>query len=174
MDNLLNLIKADATRQDQAWAQPRLAVVSSVDPTNFTARVLIQPEGVLSGWLPVATGWVGSGWGLACPPNTGDQVIVIWQEGDSEHGVVIGRLWSSVAAPPATPVGELWLVHRSGSFIKLQNDGSIASSAPSWTHQGDLHVSGDVYDNHGAMSALRAHYDEHVHPPGDVPPEPQD
>ncbi len=174
MDNFLNLIKADATRQDQAWAQPRMAVVSSVDTTTFTARVMIQPEGVLSGWLPLITPWVGNGWGLVCPPSPGDQVLVIWQEGDSEHGIVVGRLWSNSVTAPSAPVGEFWLVHQSGSFIKLQNDGSISSAAPSWTHQGDLHVSGDVYDSYGALSGLRDHYDVHVHPPGTEPPSPQD
>jgi hypothetical protein len=28
---------------------------------------------------------------------------------------------------------------------------------------GDLHVNGDVYDSHGALSGLRSHYDGHTH-----------
>jgi hypothetical protein len=66
--------------------------------------------------------------------------------------------WSDKAAPPPTPSGEFWLIHQSGSFIKLQNDGTIQV-------KGDLYVAGDVYDNHGALSALRNHYNGHVHPP---------
>ncbi len=174
MDSFLNLIKGDTSRMDQAWGQPRLAIVSSVDPATFTVRVLIQPEGVLSGWLPVLSMWIGNGWGLACPPSPGDQVLLICQEGDAEQGIVAGRLWSSVATAPAAPVGEFWIVHRTGSFIKLQNDGSIASSAPSWTHQGDLHVNGNIYDSYGALATLRSDYNEHVHPPSNVPPSPQD
>lgn len=174
MDSFLNLIKAHASRLDQGWAQPRLAVVTSVDTTAATVRVQIQPEGVLSGWLPVAASWVGNGWGLACPPSPGDQVVVIWQEGDAEHGIVVGRLWSNTTPAPAAASGELWLVHKAGSFIKLLNDGSIASAAPSWSHTGDLHVSGDVYDGEGALSRLRGHYNEHVHPPSQTPPTPTD
>ena len=116
MDGFLNLLKAHASQIDQGWAQPRLGVVSSVDAASFTARVMVQPEGVLSGWLPIAAPWVGAGWGLACPPSPGDQVLLLWQEGDSEHGIVVCRLWSNAAATPGAPVGELWLVHKSGSF----------------------------------------------------------
>jgi hypothetical protein len=71
-------------------------------------------------------------------------------------------------------VGEFWLVHQSGSFLKLHNDGSIESSAGTWTHHGDLHVSGNVYDNHGSLAQLRGHYNQHVHPPQGNPPQPTD
>jgi len=174
MDGFLNRLKAQAAQQDQGWAQPRLGVVTSVDPATFTARVTIQPEGVLSGWLPIASPWVGAGWGLACPPSPGDQVLVLWQEGDAEHGIVVSRLWSNASAPPAAPVGELWLQHKSGSFLKLHNDGSIESQAGTWTHHGDLHVTGNVFDSHNSLADLRTHYNEHVHPPSNTPPSPAD
>lgn len=174
MDRFLNLIKGDAARMDQGRAQPRLALVSSVDTATCTARVLIQPEGVLSGWLPVAAPWAGNGWGLAAPPIPGDQVVIVWQEGDAEHGIVLARLWSDVASPSAAASGELWLVHASGSTVKLLNDGTIQSSAPTWQHHGNFSVTGDVSDGHGTLAALRAHYNEHTHPPSTVPPTPTD
>ncbi len=174
MDHFLNLLKGQAQVLDQAAAQPRLAVVSSVDTVSFSARVLIQPEGVLSGWLPIATAWVGNGWGMACPPAPGDQVVVLWQEGDAEHGILVARLWSGVATPPAAAVGEFWLVHGSGSFLKLRNDGTIESSAGTWTHTGDLHVTGNVSDEHGTLADLRAHYNEHTHPPSGAAASPMD
>jgi len=174
MDDILNLYKARASQIDQGWAQPRLAVVSSVDASTYTARVIIQPEGVLSGWLPIASPWIGAGWGLACPPALGDQVLVVCQEGESEHGIIVGRMWSNTAAAPGAPVGELWLIHKSGSSIKLQNDGSIESSAPKWTHNGDLHVTGNVSDSYNSLADLRAHYNEHVHAPSATTPTPTD
>ncbi len=174
MDNLLNQLKGHATQLDQAWAHPRIAVVTSVNPTTFTVRVTIQPEAVLSGWLPVAACWVGNGWGLACPPQLGDQVIILWQEGDTEQGVVVGRLWSNEITPPPAPAGECWLVHQSGSYIKLRNDGSIESSAGTWTHYGSFQVTGNLSDYHGSLAGLRGHYNEHIHPPGDTPPTPTD
>src|SRR5882672_10845701 len=117
MDRILNIIKQHAGALDQGGSQPRFAIVTSVNPTNATAKVTLQPEGVLSGWLPVLAPWVGGGWGLYCPPSPGDQVLILAQEGDAEHGIIIGRAFSDTLAPPATPVGELWLVHKVGSFI---------------------------------------------------------
>ena len=156
VERFLNIIKQRAGALDQSSAQPRFGTVTSVDPTMATARVTLQPENVLSGWLPVLSPWVGSGWGMYCPPSPGDQVLVLAQEGDAEHGIIVGRAFSTTHMPPNAPVGELWFVHSSGSFVKLQNDGTIRV-------QGDLHVSGDVYDRQGPLSRLRSHYDAHNH-----------
>lgn len=156
MERILNLIKQQAGALDQGGGQPRLGTVTSVNPAMATARVTLQPEGVLTGWLPILSVWTGSGWGMCCPPSPGDQVLVVAQEGDAEHGVIVGCAYSNTHKSPNAPVGELWLVHKTGSFIKLQNDGTIRM-------QGDLHVEGDVYDQHGALSRLRGHYNEHTH-----------
>ncbi len=152
----MNALKGTAGRLDQIQAQPRFGLVTSVDPVNATVRVMLQPESVLSGWLPVLSPWVGAGWGMSCPPAPGDQVLVLAQEGDAEHGIVVGRAFSKVAAAPQAPSGELWLVHQSGSFLKLRNDGTVQVS-------GDLHVAGDIYDRHGSLATLREHYDQHIH-----------
>ncbi len=158
MDRLMNALKGQSAAQDQSTGAPRFGLVTSVDPATATARVTLQPEGVLTGWLPILTPWAGNGWGLVCPPSPGDQVLVIPQEGDAEHGLILAASWSDKTAPPPAPSGEFWLLHRSGSFLKLQNDGTIQV-------KGDLHVSGDVYDSHGPLSALRTHYNAHTHPP---------
>lgn len=162
MDSFLNVVKAQASALDQSAGQPRLAVVSSVDPAAYTARIILQPEGVLSGWLPVLSSWIGAGWGLACPPSPGDQVLVLPQEGDAEHGIIAGRLWSATQAPPPAPSGELWLVHKSGSFVKLVNDGSISGSATAWVLTGDVHVTGSVVVS-GDVVAGGISLDSHRH-----------
>lgn len=171
MDRLINAIKGYSGTQDAGAGQPRFGKVTSVDPTAGTVRVQLQPEGVLTGWLPLLSPWVGAGWGLSCPPSSGDQVLVLPQEGDAEHGVVIGRSWSQDVPVPNTPVGELWITHRSGSYLRLLNDGTVAV-------HGDLHVDGDVYDRHGSLAQLRGHYNEHAHPDpqggNTSPPQPQD
>jgi len=162
MDRFLNVLKAHASALDRAQGQPRFALVASVDPARYAARVTLQPEGVLTGWLPILAPWVGAGWGTVCPPNPGDQVLVVAQEGDADNGVIVGRSFSDQARAPQAPVGELWMVHASGSFLKLLNDGTVRV-------QGDLHVvgnilaSGDVSDGAGALSRLRGHYDAHTH-----------
>jgi phage baseplate assembly protein V len=156
INSLSNIIKSHAASLDQSAGQIKFGTVTSVNGNNATARVLIQPENVLSGWLPVLSQWVGSGWGMVCPPNPGEQVLVVPQEGDVEQGIIVGGVFSTQQMPPVAPVGEFWLVHQSGSFIKLSNDGTIRIN-------GDLHVTGDVYDQEGPLSRLRTHYDSHTH-----------
>jgi phage baseplate assembly protein gpV len=162
VERFLNALKSQAGALDQGLAQPRFGTVTSVDPNTATARVLLQPEAVLSGWLPVLSPWIGAGWGISCPPSPGDQVLVLAQEGDAEHGLIVGRAFSEVAAPPAAPSGELWLVHAKGSFLKLLNDGTIQMQG-NVTLTGDLQVTGNVSDGHGKLSDLRAHYNGHHH-----------
>jgi phage gp45-like len=156
IDRLANAIKSHAAGMDQSLGQVKFGTVTSVNFRNSTARVLIQPDGVLSGWLPVLSQWVGSGWGMVSPLAPGDQVILVPQQGDAEQGVIIGRSFSDKQMPPVVPGGEFWLIHKSGSFLKLCNDGTIRIS-------GDLHVLGDVYDSHGSIAGLRAVYNSHVH-----------
>jgi phage baseplate assembly protein gpV len=167
MERLLNALKAQAASLDRLLGQPRFGVVASVDPARYAARVSLQPEGALTGWLPVLSAWTGAGWGAVCLPAPGDQVLVVPQEGDAEHGVIVGASYSDAARAPAAPAGELWLVHSSGAALHLCNDGTVQVV-------GDLHVNGDVYDSHGSLAQLRGHYDVHTHGSLGSPPSPQD
>lgn len=168
MERLLNSFRCQAAGLDVTAGQPRFGTVSSVDAAGATARVQLQPEGVLTGWLPVLSPWTGSGWGMWCPPSPGDQVLVLAQEGSSDHGVVVGHAFSGSQTAPAAASGEFWLVHSSGSALKLTNDGTVHVNGPlnvngTVTVVGDLHVSGDVFDSHNSLSDLREKYDAHTH-----------
>ena len=168
MDRFLNALKAQAAALDRGQGQPRFGLVASVDPVRYAARVTLQPEGVLTGWLPILSPWVGAGWGLFCPLSPGDQVLVLPQEGDAEHGVVVGGCFSDKARAPAGAAGELRLVHRSGAALRLGNDGAVRID-------GDLHVQGDIFDRRGSLDRLRGRYDAHIHPGSpNVQPSPQD
>jgi phage gp45-like len=92
---------------------------------------------------------------------------VVPQEGDAEHGVIVGASFSDAARPPVAPAGELWLVHGSGAALHLCNDGTVRIA-------GDLYVAGNVYDQHGSLADLRDHYDQHTHASLRSPPSPQD
>jgi len=159
MGDFFDILNARSDRIATALAQPRIGVVASSDPQTATVKVILQPEGVLTGWLPVLTQWAGPGWGLSCPPSPGDQVLIIPQEGDAQYGLIVGRLFSNSVRPPQVSVGEITLTHESGCSIRLLNSGIISID-------GDLHVSGDVYDTHGPLSKLRNDYNVHVHVTG--------
>ena len=156
IEGLANAIKSHAANLDQTSGQVKFGTVTSVNPNDATARVLIQPDEVLSGWLPLLSQWVGSGWGMICLPKPGDQVLLVPHAGDIEQGIIIGRAFSAKQRPPMTPPGEFWLVHETGSALKLCNDGTVKI-------QGDLHVDGEIFDHHGSLDGLRGHYNGHHH-----------
>jgi hypothetical protein len=156
METVIDVIRGQAEKAHRNSAQPRIGIIASSDSITSTARVLLQPENTLTGWLPVLTLWSGAGWGLAAPPCDGDQVLVMCQEGDAGHGIIVGSLYSNLVRPPEAQQGELTLRHRSGSSIRLLNSGIIAI-------EGDLHVSGDIFDSHGALNKLRKSYNAHFH-----------
>lgn len=173
MDRFLNALKAQAAALDRGQGQARFGVVASLDAARHAVRVRLMPEDVLSGWLPVLSPWVGAGWGMFCPPVPGDQVLVVAQEGEAEHGVVVGGCFSDPRPPPAGAPGELVLRHASGTTLRLANDGTVRVTGTMHV-QGDLHVSGRLHDAHGALDTLRTHYNAHGHPGTAGPPTPQD
>jgi phage gp45-like len=153
---LISTFKSEYGLDDRSTARPRIGLVTSTDPERARVKVLIQPEGTLSGWIPVVTSWSGNGWGMLCLPLQGDQVLIIPQEGRIDHYIVVGSLYSNLARPPEINPGELILCHRTGSSLHLLNTGDIMIT-------GNLLVTGDISDFHGSLSHLRQTYNEHRH-----------
>ena len=84
MRGLLNVMRAQAALASGEKSSVRLGIVDSYDAVNYCAKVRLQPQDILSGWLPVTSQWVGNGWGLFSPPNIGDLVEIHFQEGSFE------------------------------------------------------------------------------------------
>jgi phage baseplate assembly protein V len=168
-ERVTNALKAEAGGRDFGLGAVRIGVVTNADPERYVVRVLIQPEGVLSGWLPVASLWLGAGWGLAALPVPGTQVVVLAQEHEGEEGIVVGALYSLTDPPPANTAGQFLLQHQSGAKIVLNDDGSISVNATTLAVSGNVSIAGslaatgDVADGHGTLASLRADYDEHTH-----------
>ena len=170
---MLNVIRRESERALSRLAVAHMGVVTGYDPARYAAKVRLEPSGTETGWLPIATTWSGDGWGDYCPPTPGDVVDVHFQEGGKEAGYVSLRFYSSVTKPLAVPSGECWRVHKSGSFLKFRNDGTVEitagaihSVAPVWTHQGDFLVTGEIRDinaGYGSLNDLRLAYNAHHH-----------
>lgn len=162
MREILNAMRLQAVQAMGERASTRIGTVSSYDPGNYAVRVAIQPEGNLTGWVPLLSPWAGNGWGMFCPPTIGDMVEVQFQEADHDAPMCCLRLFSDKNRPLTVPSGEFWLQHKSGAFFKLTNDGkasfsdgkgatvtlngdgTIASTASNWTHTGPITVSGKI------------------------------
>lgn len=126
MNHLQNQQRMTAQLAGQGGGTTRLGALANYDPNTMTATVMLLPEQVLTGYLPIKALQVGSGWGIVAAPNAGDAVVVEFQEGDSSAGVITGFLFNDLSRPPAAPAGEVWIVRKDGGFIKLTNDGKIS------------------------------------------------
>lgn len=110
--------------------------VISYDPVNYLVIVELYPEddetpALQTGWIPLLSPWIGDGWGLFCPPSIGDMIEVQFQSGSLNNGVATLRSFTTESPPLSVPSGEFWLVHKTGSFIKMLNTGAIEISTPS-------------------------------------------
>jgi phage baseplate assembly protein gpV len=151
------------------FGAPRFGLVTSFNPQTYCAKVMIQPENTLTGWLPILSSWVGPGWGCVAPLPTGVQVLVLPDRNDAQQGVIAGVLYSDVDTPPNNAAaGEFLLLHKSGAVLTLKNNGSVDITAP-----GDLNINGNVKvtgtitatgDVIGAGVSLDNH--EHPYTPG--------
>jgi phage baseplate assembly protein V len=126
---LLHAIRTQAGSMDAGAPVARWGVVNGADPNSMTVKVMLQPEGVQTDWLPVASPMVGAGWGIAHLPANGTQVLCIPDAGDHTSYVVVGATWSTGVRPPSPLAqGDLVIQHASGARISLTSSGGVTIS----------------------------------------------
>lgn len=174
MNRVLNHMKMQAALQMGALVNTKVGLVDSYDPKTYSCKVRLQPEdpdnpsGSLTGWLPISSMWAGNGFGILAPPAYDQQVLVHFIDGDLDSGIVSGMIFNGITRPVVIPQGECHIIHRSGSFLKFLNDGTISTDA-TINHRGDLNVdgnitaTGDVSDSKGSMDTMRDQHNEHDH-----------
>lgn len=130
---LANAMRGHAEAAAGRLPKPRMATVSSYNPSTHSVKVTFQGVGdsdvIETGWLPLGAVGVGNGFGVMTAPNIGDMVMIGFTDGSNAAPKVVGRFFSNVNVPPVVPAGETWIVHKSGSFMKFHNDGSIEVKA---------------------------------------------
>ena len=160
MEGLLNQMRRAAQEAVQDRATVRHGTISSYDPSNYAVKVELQPDGTLTGWIPLKSICAGNGWGIFCPPAIGTAVEISFQEADGGVGSAGLSFFNDVERPLSVPASEFWLVHKSGVSIKLTNDGTATidtgagasiqlngsniTSSGNWTHTGSITASDDV------------------------------
>lgn len=194
INDLLNAVRAHAQMSVGEKVTHRVGQITAYDPNKYAVKVKMWPDTQESlGWIPLASTYIGAGWGLVAGPSIGDQVIVAFDREDQDAGVVVGRFFTDVEQPPAAPSGEFWVVHKSGSSIKITNDGKVTVTDKAGSTivmngdntgtatfsggmtinanvqvNGTLKASGDITDNSSTntrtMAGMRTVYNSHTHP----------
>jgi hypothetical protein len=129
LNRLKNHFRQEAQRAVAGVSMSRWGIVQNYDPARYAARVLLMPEEILTGYLPMGSPWVGDEWGFFAGPSVGDAVEVHFQQGSKGAGYIGSRFYTAKSPPVAVPSGEFLLAHQSGSLIHLANDGSVTITA---------------------------------------------
>lgn len=73
------------------------------DDDNYGCDVRLKNSGLLLRGVPVATGHIGT----AAIPNKGDLVLVAFDQGDINQGIIVGRLYNDADRPPLNKTDEV-------------------------------------------------------------------
>lgn len=125
-EHYLAVIRREVERTVQKLVKrPRIGLVASYDKEKHAVKVQLQPEGTLTGWIPLTAIAIGNQFGVAFAPNIKDQVEVHFEGGDQMSARVMTRHFSKADKAPQLDAGEYALIHSSGSQIKQSSDGTV-------------------------------------------------
>lgn len=103
--------------------------ISAYNPNDYTVKVLIMPTLEETGFIPLSAPWVGNGFGAVFGPAIGDSVRLDFMDGNVEAAVVGSRFFNNGARPPVVQSGQAAIVDSKGSYVKLNNDGTVTINA---------------------------------------------
>lgn len=144
-------------------------VVSIDDPEKRGRCRIALPGfgGVEAGWLQCVAAGAGRRKGVAVLPESGEDVLAVFTDGDLGHGFVIGGLYGSRSLPPGLrgSGGRPFVIRTgAGQSLELSGSGSVArlstraGSLLEFTHDGArLAAAGDlVIEAPGRRIVIRA------------------
>ncbi len=134
MQALLNTIRAIVVQEvrrvlSAQGPAKRYGNVVQWDPKKHAAKVRIQPEGIVTNWIPVSSEFIGNGFGVVAALGADDQVEIHWPEDGINEASITRRLFDARNAVPdwaqnAQP-GEYYLGDKAGSLLSMTLDGKF-------------------------------------------------
>lgn len=127
---MIELIKRIVAEFMAAFSPPKYGTISGYNPNNYTVKVKLQPEGIETGFVPLSAIWVGNNMGAVFGPEIGDVVKLDFIDGHAQATVVGSRFFNVNAQPPIVQSGQGAIMDSTGSYVRLNNDGTITLGAP--------------------------------------------
>ncbi|MES1988724.1 MAG: phage baseplate assembly protein V [Pseudomonadota bacterium] len=131
MNKLINSIKTQAGLVVSGSEFATTGIVTQINESNSSlvmvkiSEAFSNQPALTTGWIPVLSPWAGNGSGFFAPPQYNDLVLLIFANGSTQNPLAALRIFNDEDQALNVPPGECWLVHKSGSFLKLTNDGKI-------------------------------------------------
>lgn len=141
-ERLLHLYLQQTQQQLKEVRLVEFGHIASFDPASYAVKVIfpalqdVDNNPILSGWLPLGSGWVGNGFGAFFHPhggatfehpNQGEEVVVVVAEREQGVSAIANLLFNDTMQPPAanTQPGDYLLRHESGSFLHFKSTGDV-------------------------------------------------
>jgi phage baseplate assembly protein gpV len=122
MGKLINAMRAQANLEGGTKACEKDGTITSYDPNAQAVKVMIEPDGYETGWIPMPSCFVGSRYGAYFGPEIGQAVSVTFAEGDKDNGRINGLFYNNAEVPVgganAVQSGEILLQDKSGNLIR--------------------------------------------------------
>jgi phage baseplate assembly protein gpV len=120
--SLQNAMRKQALLAGAAQLLEKDGTISSYDPNNYCVKVMIEPDGYETGWIPFPSCFVGNGYGAYFGPEIGQAVAVSFAEGDKDNGRISKLFYNNVEVPVgganAVQSGEILLQDKLGNSIR--------------------------------------------------------
>jgi phage baseplate assembly protein gpV len=119
-----------------ALATPYLARVTSVDDPDSMAKVKVElynfdTDRDVAIWARVAVPFAGGDRGAFFIPSVGDEVVVVFVNGDPRAPVVVGSLWNGTDNPPESISGRVdrWTITgKAGTRIAIVEESDATAT----------------------------------------------
>jgi uncharacterized protein involved in type VI secretion and phage assembly len=119
---LANSMRKQAMLAGAGRTDEKDGIITSYDPNAYAVKVMLQPEGFETGWIPFPSVFVGNGYGAYFGPEIGQAVSVTFAEGDKDNGRISKLFYNNVEVPVgganAVQSGEILLADKSGNSIR--------------------------------------------------------
>jgi uncharacterized protein involved in type VI secretion and phage assembly len=126
-----------------------VGIVVDVDDPEGQGRVRVDlafmPGGNRSYWAPVVMPMAGKDRGCWLMPEVGDEAVVSFDHGDTDHPYILGFTWNGVDKTPSTTAKERVIRSLNGHTIRMLD------STPSGGNKGALVIE-DAHGNSIVMT----------------------
>lgn len=126
---MIDYVKRTVSEFLATFTTTKRGQISAYNPNDYTVKVLILPTLEETGFLPLAAPWVGNNFGAVFGPAIGDIVRLDFVDGRLQACLAGGRFFNDSARPPVVQSGQAAIVDSQGSYVKLNNDGTMSFHA---------------------------------------------
>ena len=141
--------------------------IKTYNPVDYTCTVILLPEDIETGRMPIYSMFAGNGWGMFAGASEGDLCAVFFIEGYSNMGFVFAYGFGGSKRPIETPSKQFHIQHENGSYVQLNNDGNVYINSSNVINIGDVGTTLNKLVTEG----LKTIYNNHTHPSNGSPPD---